>query len=78
MGQPRGRHRAIDTLPFESPADEGYGSIGSQLEIAGTPIGGNDLMIAAQALTLDLTLVTDNDSEFSRIAGLRVKNWLRD
>jgi tRNA(fMet)-specific endonuclease VapC len=69
---------AIDTLPFESPADESYGSIRSQLEIAGTPIGGNDLIIAAQTLTLDLTLVTDNDSEFSRIAGLRVKNWLRD
>jgi tRNA(fMet)-specific endonuclease VapC len=69
---------AIDTLPFDSPADEIYGSIRTQLESAGTPIGGNDLIIAAQALTLDLTLVTDNDKEFSRIDGLRVKNWLRD
>ena len=68
----------IDTLPFDSPADEVYGSIRTQLELAGTPIGGNDLLIAAQALALDHTLVTDNDKEFSRIDGLRVENWLRD
>jgi tRNA(fMet)-specific endonuclease VapC len=69
---------AIDTVPFDSPADELYGSIRTQLELAGTPIGGNDLLIAAQALALDHTLVTDNDKEFSRIDGLRVENWLRD
>ena len=68
----------IDTLPFDSPADESYGSIRTRLESAGTPIGGNDLLIAAQALSLDHTLVTDNDNEFSRIEGLRVENWLRD
>jgi tRNA(fMet)-specific endonuclease VapC len=67
----------IDTLPFDSPADEIYGSIRTQLELAGRPIGGNDLLIAAQALALDHTLVTDNDQEFSRIDGLRVENWLR-
>jgi tRNA(fMet)-specific endonuclease VapC len=69
---------AIDTLPLESPADEIYGSIRTQLELAGTPIGGNDLLIAAQAIAQDHTLVTDNDKEFSRIDGLRVENWLRD
>jgi tRNA(fMet)-specific endonuclease VapC len=69
---------ALDTLPFDSPADESYGSIRAQLELAGTPIGGNDLLIAAQAVTLDLTLVTDNEHEFSRIDGLRIENWLRD
>jgi tRNA(fMet)-specific endonuclease VapC len=69
---------AIDTLPFDAPADEIYGAIRAQLEFAGTPIGGNDLIIAAQAVALDLTLVTDNDQEFSRVDGLRVKNWLRD
>jgi tRNA(fMet)-specific endonuclease VapC len=69
---------AIDTLPFDSPADETYGSIRTQLELADTPIGGNDLIIAAQAVTLDLILVTDNDQEFSRVDGLRVENWLRD
>jgi tRNA(fMet)-specific endonuclease VapC len=69
---------AIDTLPFDSPADEIYGSIRTQLELAGTPIGGNDLLIGAQAMALDHTLVTDNDNEFARIDGLRVENWLRD
>ena len=69
---------AMDTLPFDSPADEFYGSIRTRLESAGTPIGGNDLLIAAQALALEHTLVTDNDKEFSRIEGLRVENWLRD
>ena len=68
---------AIDTLPLDSPADEVYGSIRTQLELAGTPIGGNDLLIAAQAIALDHTLVTDNDKEFARISGLRVENWLR-
>jgi tRNA(fMet)-specific endonuclease VapC len=48
------------------------------LESAGTPIGGNDLLIAAHAAALDLTLVTDNAKEFSRIGGLRVENCLRD
>ena len=67
----------IDTLPFDCPADEVYGSIRAQLESAGTPIGGNDLIIAAQAIALDLTLVTDNDQEFSRVRGLRIENWLR-
>ena len=69
---------AIDTLPFDSPADESYGSIRTQLESAGTPIGGNDLIIAAQAVTLDLTLVSDNEREFARVAGLRLENWLKD
>jgi tRNA(fMet)-specific endonuclease VapC len=63
---------AIDTLPLDSPADEVYGSIRTQLELAGTSIGGNDLLIAAQAMALDHTLVTDNDKEF------RVENWLSD
>jgi tRNA(fMet)-specific endonuclease VapC len=69
---------AIDILPLDSPADEVYGSIRTQLKLAGTPIGGNDLLIAAQAIALDHTLVTDNDKEFVRIDGLRVENWLRD
>jgi len=67
---------AIDTLPFDSPVDEIDGSIRTQLELAGTPIGGNDLLIGAQAMALDHTLVTDNDKEFARIDGLRVENWL--
>lgn len=69
---------AIDTLPLDSPADEIYGSIRTQLELAGTPMGGNDLLIAAHAIALEHTLVTDNDKEFARIDGLRIENWLRD
>lgn len=69
---------AIETLAVDAPADEAYGAIRVQLESAGTPIGGNDLIIASQAMALDLTLVTDNEREFSRIDGLRIENWLRD
>jgi tRNA(fMet)-specific endonuclease VapC len=69
---------AMDALPFDSPADLHYGTIRTQLELDGMPIGGNDLLIAAQALAFDHTLVTDNDKEFSRINKLRVENWLRD
>jgi tRNA(fMet)-specific endonuclease VapC len=68
---------ALEVLPFEAPADETYGSIRARLEEAGQPIGGNDLLIAAQALTLGCTLVTDNEREFGRIPGLSVENWLR-
>jgi len=67
----------IDTLPFDSPSDETYGQIRTQLELAGTPIGGNGLLIAAHAMTLGYTLVTDNENEFARIRGLRIENWLR-
>ena len=68
----------IEILPLELPADEIYGSIRTQLELAGTPIGGNDLIIAAHSITLDLTLVSDNEREFARVAGLRIENWLKD
>ena len=54
-----------------------YGDIRAALERAGTPIGANDLLIASQARALNLTVVTDNISEFERVAGLGVKNWLR-
>jgi len=67
----------LDVLPFEAPADVTYGALRATLERAGTPVGANDLLIAAQALTLGHTLVTDNEREFSRIDGLRRENWLR-
>jgi len=66
----------IPVLPLEIPADADYGNIRSELEAAGTTIGMNDLLIAAQAHTLNLTLVTDNLREFSRIRSLKVENWL--
>jgi tRNA(fMet)-specific endonuclease VapC len=68
---------ALEVLPLEAPVDAVYGVIRAGLERSGQPIGANDLLIAAHALALDLTLVTDNDREFSRIYGLRVENWLR-
>jgi tRNA(fMet)-specific endonuclease VapC len=68
---------ALDVLPFEAPADAVYGLIRTRLEQAGQPIGGNDLLIAAQALALGCTIVTDNDAEFARIDGLPRENWLR-
>ena len=68
----------IEILPLELPADEIYGSIRTQLELAGTPIGGNDLIIAAHAITLDNTLVSAKEREFARVAGLRIENWLKD
>ena len=54
-----------------------YGRIRAELECKGTPIGNNDLWIAAHALALEATVVTDNEREFSRVSGLTVENWLR-
>ncbi len=68
---------AIDVLAFEQPADAVYGELRTRLERAGESIGANDLLIAAHALTLDHTMVTDNEREFSRIKNLRVENWSR-
>lgn len=63
-------------LPFEAPADLRYGELRARLEQIGGPIGANDMLIAAHALTLGLTLVTANEREFSRVQGLSVENWL--
>lgn len=66
----------LEVLALDVPADEHYAEIRSMLERAGTPIGPNDLLIAAHARALDLTLVSGNQREFSRVKGLRVENWL--
>ena len=68
---------ALDVQGFDAPADVTYGRLRAQLEAAGLPIGGNDMLIAAQALSADLIVVTDNQREFERVADLRVENWLR-
>ena len=65
----------IQVLPFEAPADRHYAKIRVYLEERGTPIGPNDMFIAAQALALDCTLVTGNVREFSRVPGLKVDDW---
>ena len=66
----------IDVLAFDVPADARYGGIRVDLEAAGTPIGSNDLLIAAHACAIDATIVTANAAEFKRIRGLKVENWL--
>lgn len=66
----------IDVLPLDIPADAGYGGIRAELEAAGKPIGGNDLLIAAHACATGATIVTANTDEFKRIRGLKVENWL--
>jgi tRNA(fMet)-specific endonuclease VapC len=66
----------INVLPFEVPADTEYGEIRAELEAAGKPIGGNDLLIAAHAYATGATIVTANTGEFKRIRGLNVENWL--
>ncbi len=68
---------ALEVLSFEAPADVTYGQVCAKLEAAGTPIGGNDLLIAAHAVALGCVVVTDNEREFERVAELTVVNWLR-
>jgi tRNA(fMet)-specific endonuclease VapC len=65
----------FERVPFDSMAASAYGKIRRALEAKGTPIGPNDLFIAAQAVALGLVLVTDNVKEFQRVPGLRVENW---
>lgn len=69
--------RPFASLPFDDIAAAHYGPIRAELSAAGTPIGPNDLMIAAIARAHDLTLVTANTREFRRVIGLRVEDWER-
>jgi tRNA(fMet)-specific endonuclease VapC len=66
----------IEVVPFDKDAAMAYGDVRSDLEKRGLIIGGNDLLIAAHALSLNLTLVTNNEREFSRVNGLRIENWV--
>jgi tRNA(fMet)-specific endonuclease VapC len=90
---PKANHARIDTLVAEIEcldfdlraaglygrlrAAGLYGRLRAALEAAGKPIGPNDMLIAAHALSKKLTLVTDNVGEFRRVKGLRVENWRR-
>jgi tRNA(fMet)-specific endonuclease VapC len=67
----------LEVRALEPKAALHYGRLRVALEVAGTPISGNDLLIAAHALASDATLITDNEREFARIEGLRLENWLR-
>ncbi|MFO7601267.1 MAG: type II toxin-antitoxin system VapC family toxin [Candidatus Desulfacyla sp.] len=63
------------SVPFDDNAARRYGEIRSDLARKGTPIGPNDLMIAAIASIHDLTLVTHNTREFNRVTGLNLEDW---
>lgn len=66
----------LDVMPLDETVCEPYARLRTELEQAGTPIGANDCLIAAHALALGATLVT-NDAEFARVPGLSVENWLQ-
>ncbi len=65
----------VAVLPLPVEAAEHYGEIRALLAARGTPMGGNDLWIASHALAANVTLVTNNISEFERVPGLRLANW---
>ena len=66
---------AIEVVPLDEAAAAEFGRIGSMLAERGTPIGEFDVLIAAHAVSLRCTLVTNNVRHFSRVPGLSVENW---
>lgn len=66
----------LEKAPFDDQAASVYGDLRAALEAEGQPLGGNDMLIAAQALALQATLVTNNIVEFARIDQLSVEDWL--
>ena len=69
--------RPLGILDFTSNDAASYAQVRAKLERAGTPIGPLDTLIAAQAVARKLVLVSNNESEFSRVASLRLDNWAR-
>lgn len=70
--------KRIAVLSLGDDVSEHYARVRAALDVEGRPIGGNDLLIAAHALAINATLVTDNIREFARVPGLVVEDWLRD
>ena len=66
----------LPVLPLEDSARAAYGQLRTVLERRGEVIGAYDMLIAAHALTLNATLVTNNEKEFNRVKGLKVENWV--
>ena len=66
----------IEVVPFDAAAALAYGSIRADLTKKGNLIGANDMLIAAHAKALDLTLVTNKTREFNRVEGLKIENWV--
>ncbi len=75
LAQVEGLRALIPVLALEADAAMHYGRVRAELEQKGTPIGAFDMLIAAHALALGLTLVTNNTREFRRVPGLRLENW---
>ncbi len=67
----------LEVRPLEVSVVAHYAQQRVTLERAGTPISANDMLVAAHALALGATLVTDNEQEFRRVRGLAIENWLR-
>jgi tRNA(fMet)-specific endonuclease VapC len=67
----------LEILPFEEEAAQYYGDLRVRLERQGTPIGSLDMLIAAHALSISCTLVTNNEKEFGRIPSLKIENWAK-
>lgn len=65
----------LEVVPFDEGAALAYGDVRASLENAGTPIGSMDYLIAAHALSLGVTLVTNNTREFNRVTGLTIADW---
>ena len=65
----------FEVLPLEDAARASYGQLRTNLERRGEKIGAHDMLIAAHALALNATLVTNNEKEFKRITGLKIENW---
>ena len=65
----------ITVLPFDKAASLEYGSIRHYLKTNGIIIGGNDMLIAAHARSMGITLVTHNTKEFSRVTELKIEDW---
>ena len=63
-------------LDFDQKACFDYGRIRVSLEVRGKPIGPMDLLLAAQAKSRNLILVTNNEKEFKRVEGLQIENWI--
>ena len=66
----------FEIIPYSQSASKYYGEIRSRLENQGNVIGPLDLLIAAHALSENLTLVTNNEKEFKRIKSLKIENWV--
>jgi tRNA(fMet)-specific endonuclease VapC len=68
--------RPLGIVEFTSNDAASYAHVRAKLERAGTPIGPLDTLIAAQAIARKLVLVSNNEREFNRVAGLRIENWV--